>query len=172
MAKATAPIPPGFHSLTPHLSVKGAADYIDFLTKAFGATEMHRAPGPGGKLMHATVRIGDSMLMFADHFPEFAPPIAEGHWPIVLTLYVPDADASFEKAVAAGCTVTFPLADQFWGDRYGQVKDPFGFTWAIATQKEELTPAETQERQAKPCWPRSVGAISRPRHRESWARSR
>jgi uncharacterized glyoxalase superfamily protein PhnB len=88
--------------------------------------------------------------MFADHFPEFgSPPIAEGHWPVVLTLNVPDADASFAKAVAAGCTVTFPLADQFWGDRYGQVKDPFGFTWAIATHIEDLTPAEMQERQAK-----------------------
>jgi uncharacterized glyoxalase superfamily protein PhnB len=100
--------------------------------------------------MHVLVRIGDSMLMFADHFPEFgSPPIAEGHWPIVLNLYVPDADASFEKAVAAGCEVKFPLADQFWGDRYGHVKDPFGFTWAISTHKEDLTPAEIQERQAK-----------------------
>ena len=84
MAKATSPIPPGFHSLTAHLSVNGAAKYIDFLTKAFGAAEVSRSPGPGGKLMHATVKIGDSMLMFADHFPEFgSPPIAEGHWPIV-----------------------------------------------------------------------------------------
>ncbi len=132
MAKAATPIPPGFHTLTPHLSVNGAAKYIDFLTKAFGATEISRAPGPGGKLMHATVKIGDSMLMFADHFPEFgSPPTAEGNWPVVLSLYVPNADASFEKAVAAGCKVVFPLADQFWGDRYGHVKDPFGFTWAI-----------------------------------------
>ena len=150
MAKAATPIPPGFHTLTPHLSVNGAAKYIDFLTKAFGATEISRAPGPGGKLMHATVKIGDSMLMFADYFPEFgSPPIAEGHWPIVLSLYVPNADASFEKAVAAGCTVTFPLADQFWGDRYGHVKDPFGFTWAIATHMEDPTPQEIQERQKK-----------------------
>jgi PhnB protein len=150
MAKATTPIPPGFHTLTPHLSVNGAARYIDFLTKAFGATEVHRAPGPGGKLMHALVKIGDSMLMFADFFPEMGcPPIAEGNWPVVLSLYVPDADASFEKAVAAGCTAALPLSDQFWGDRYGQVKDPFGFTWAIATHKEDLTPAEMEERQAK-----------------------
>ena len=90
MAKATSPIPPGFHSLTPHLSVDGAAKYIDFLVMAFGATEIHRAPGPGGKLMHALVKIGDSMLMFADLFPEMgSPPIAQGHWPIVLNLYVP-----------------------------------------------------------------------------------
>ena len=100
--------------------------------------------------MHAQVRIGDSILMFADRFPEMgSPPIAEVNWPIVLNVYVPDADASFQKAVAAGCTVTFPLADQFWGDRYGQVKDPFGFTWAIATHKEDLTPEEIQQRQAK-----------------------
>src|SRR5260370_2520150 len=104
MAKATTPIPPGFHTLTPHLSVDGAAKYIDFLTKAFGATELHRAPGPGGKLMHATVRIGDSMLMFADYFPEFGcPPIAEGNWPVVLSLYVPDADASSAQQAPAVC---------------------------------------------------------------------
>ena len=150
MAKATTPIPPGFHTLTPHLTVNGAAKYIDFLKKAFGGTEMHRSAGSGDKLMHATVRIGDSMLMFADPFPEFgAPPVAEGHWPMVLHLSVLDAGAIFEKAVAAGCTVAFPLADQFWGALYGQVKDPFGFTWAISTEKEELTPEEMLERQAK-----------------------
>jgi len=118
MAKAKNPIPPGFHTLTAHLAVNGAAKYIDFLTKAFGATEVNRAPGPGGKLMHALVKIGDSLLMFADIFPEFgSPPIALGHWPIVLTLYVPDADAAFKRAVDAGCTVSMPLSDQFWGDR-------------------------------------------------------
>ncbi len=150
MAKTANPIPPDFHTLTPHLSVVGAAQYIDFLKKAFDATELRRSPGPGGKLMHATVKIGDSVLMLADHFPEFgSPPIAQGYWPVVLSLYVPDADAAFEKAVAAGCEVTFPLADQFWGDRYGQVKDPFGFTWAIATHKEELTPEEMRARAPK-----------------------
>jgi len=150
MAKSPTPTPPGFHTLTPHLIVKGAAKYIDFLKTAFGATEIHRAPGPGGKLMHVLVQIGDSMMMFADHFPEMGgSAIAEGWWPVVLSLYVPDADASFAKAIAAGCTVKFPLADQFWGDRYGQVQDPFGFTWAIATHKEDLTPAEIEERQTK-----------------------
>lgn len=152
MAKSKNPIPLGFHTLTTHLAVNGAAKYIDFLQQAFGATEVSRAPGPGGKLMHVTVKIGDSMLMFADHFPEFgSPPIAEGNWPIVLSLYVTDADQSFEKAVAAGCQVTFPLADQFWGDRYGHVKDPFGFTWAIATHTEDLTPEEVRQRQPKAC---------------------
>ena len=150
MAKTVDPIPAGFHTLTPHLSVNGAAKYIDFLTKAFGATEMYRAPGPGGKIMHATVKVGDSLLMLADYFPEFGcPPIAEGYWPFVLNLYVPDADAAWAKAVAAGCQVTFPLGDQFWGDRYGQVKDPFGFTWAISTHKEDVSPEDLKARQAK-----------------------
>ena len=150
MAKSKTPIPPGFHTLSPHLSVNGAAKYIDFLTKAFGAVEVSRAPGPGGKLMHASVRIGDSMLMFSDHFPEFGgPPVVEGNLPLVLHLYVPDADTAWAQALAAGCTVAYPLADQFWGSRYGQVLDPFGFKWAIATHTEDLTPAEMQERQAK-----------------------
>src|SRR5262249_751489 len=104
MAKAANPIPPGFHTLTPHLSVEGAAKYIKFLQKALGAPLASQAPGPGGKLMHAQVRIGDSMLMFADRFPEFgSPPIAEGNWPVVLHVYVPDADAAFQKAIDAGC---------------------------------------------------------------------
>lgn len=147
--KTVKPIPEGFHSITPHLTVKGAADYIDFLKRAFDAVELDRSPGQGGKLMHALVRVGDSMLMFADPFPEMGqPPIAEGHWPLVLHLCVTDADKTFAQAVAAGCQVKMPLADMFWGDRYGHVKDPFGFTWAIATRKEDLTPQQTQERAA------------------------
>jgi uncharacterized glyoxalase superfamily protein PhnB len=148
MAKTVNPIPPGFHSLTPHLSVKGAAKFMDFLKQAFGAVELSRAPAPDGRLMHVLARMGDSMLMFADDFPEMCDsPIAEGRWPVVLSLYVTDADAAFAKALAAGCQVSVPLTDQFWGDRYGHVKDPFGFTWAIATHKEDLTPAEMMERQ-------------------------
>ena len=150
MAKATDPIPRGFHTLTPHLTVKGAADYIDFLKRAFGAEEISRSPGPGGKLMHADVRIGDSHLMLNDHFPEFgSPQYPESPWPVVLNLYVPDADATWAQALAAGCKERFPLQDQFWGDRYGQVTDPFGFAWAIVTHKEDLTPEELAERQAK-----------------------
>jgi len=150
MAKTTNPIPEGFRTLTPHLVVNGAASYIDFLKRAFNAVEISRSPGPGGKLMHANVRIGDSVLMFHDPFPEFgSPPIAEGHWPLMLHLYVTDSYAAFDKAVAAGCEVTMPLKDQFWGDRYGQVKDPFGFTWAIATHIEDPTPEEIREREAK-----------------------
>lgn len=147
MPKPANPIPPGFHTITPHLNVKGAAAYIEFLQRAFGGVEIARSPGPAGKLMHAEVRIGDSILMFADHFPEFgAPPYVEGNYPIHFHVYVQDVDAIWEKAVAAGCTVTMPLADQFWGDRYGAVRDPFGFTWALATRKEELTVEEREAR--------------------------
>jgi len=150
MAKPANPIPAGFHTVTPHLNVNGAAKYIDFLQRAFGAVEIARSPGPGGKLMHAQMRIGDSNLMLADHFPEFgAPAYVEGNYPFHFHVYVPDVDAIWEKAIAAGCTVIMPLADQFWGDRYGHVRDPFGFTWSLATRKEELTPEEMQERQKK-----------------------
>jgi PhnB protein len=151
MAKTSNPIPPGFHTVTPHICVKGAAEYIEFLKKAFQAVEMSRSPGPGGKLMHAQVKIGDSILMFADDFSEefHMPPLAQGRLPLHLHLYVPDADAVFNRAVAAGATVTMPLGDQFWGDRYGQLLDPFGINWAIGTHMEDLTPQEIQERQAK-----------------------
>lgn len=150
MATKVDPIPQGFHTLTPHLTVNGAAKYIDFLKSAFDAEEIARMPSPDGRLMHAEVRIGDSMLMFSDDYPEFGmPPVAAGRWPVTLHLYVPDADAAFAKAVSAGCQITMPLADQFWGDRYGHVSDPFGFTWAIATHKEEPTPEEMMERAAK-----------------------
>jgi len=151
MSKPANPIPPGFHSLTTHLCVNGAAAYIDFLKRAFNAVEVSRSPGPGGKLMHAQMRIGDSLLMFADDFgDQFGmPPLAQGRMPFHLHLYVPDADATWNQAVAAGCEVTMPIGDQFWGDRYGHVRDPFGIDWAIATRKEELTPEEMQARAAK-----------------------
>ena len=151
MAKSTNPIPPGFHSLTPHLAINGAAKYIDFLKSAFDAVEISRSPGPGGKLMHAQVRIGDSILMFADDFGSEMglPPLAQGRLPFHLNLYVPDADATWAKALAAGCEVTMPIGNQFWGDRYGHVRDPFGMSWAISTRIEDVTPAEMQERAAK-----------------------
>jgi PhnB protein len=151
MSTSVNPIPPGFHSVTLHLNVDGAAAYIDFLKNAFGAVEISRSPGPGGKLMHATVQVGDSMLMLNDDFStDFGmPPVVRGNLPLHINLYVPDADATFAQAVAAGCQVTMPLADQFWGDRYGHVRDPFGFGWAIATRKENPTPEEMQERQSK-----------------------
>ena len=148
---AASPVPPGFHTVTPHLNVKGAAQFIEFLKAAFGAVELNRAPGPGGKIMHAQLQIGDSMLMVADDFgAEFGlPPMAEGRLPLVMHLYVPDADAAWARALGAGCEVAYPIADQFWGDRYGQVKDPFGIVWGIGSKKEELTPDEAAERQSK-----------------------
>jgi PhnB protein len=142
--------PDRFHTVTPHLSVDGADKYIEFLTTVFGAIELSRSPAPGGKLMHAEVMIGDSVVMLNDEFPEFgAPPTVKGLLPVTLHLYVEAPDALFEKAAAAGCQITMPLADQFWGDRYGQFNDPFGFRWAIAARKEELTPAQLKERSAK-----------------------
>ncbi len=156
MAKAKQPVPAGFHTLTPHIIVNGAARYIDFLKKAFGAQEVGRMEGPDGKVMHADVTIGDSHLMLNDHFPEFGtPPVAEGFWPMVLHVYVPDADKTFAQAQAAGCEVTMPLADQFWGDRYGQLKDPFGFRWAVATHIEDVAREEMQQR---------MQAMSRQQH--------
>ena len=149
MPKSNNPIPPGFHTLTPHLTVNGAANYIDFLKKAFNAVEVSRSPGPGGKLMHAHVRIGDSDFMLNDYFPEFGVTFAEGNFPITFHTYVANVDEVFAQAVAAGAKVTMPLADQFWGDRYGHLKDPFGFNWAIATHIEDPTPEEIREREAK-----------------------
>jgi len=151
MAKATSPIPAGFHSLTPHLVVSDAAKYIAFLKSAFGAEEISQSPGPNNKLMHVEMRIGDSHIIFNDDFTaEFGmPPIAQGRHPIHMHLYVPDVDSTWASALSAGCEVVFPLADQFWGDRYGHVRDPFGIVWGIATRMEDLTVAEQQERAAK-----------------------
>jgi PhnB protein len=150
MAKAKNPIPEGFHTLTCHRTVNGAADYIDFLKRAFNAVEETRVQGPGGKLLHARVRIGDAYLMLNDTFPEFgSPEFGKGPWPSALHVYVADPDAAFAQATGAGCQVVMPLADQFWGDRYGLVTDPFGFNWSIASHIEDLTEAELEERQAK-----------------------
>jgi uncharacterized glyoxalase superfamily protein PhnB len=151
MPETTNPIPRGFHTLTPHLAVNGAAAFADFLKRAFGAVEVSRSAGPGGKLIHVQMLIGDSPIMFNDDFAEefHLPPLAQGRLPLFLHLYVSDADAVGKQAVAAGCEVAMPLADQFWGDRYGHLKDPFGFHWAVATHKEDVTPEEMRERQAK-----------------------
>ena len=152
MPKTTVkPIPDGMHSLTPHLVCAGAADAISFYAKAFGAVEQMRVPGPDGKLMHACVRIGDSQLFLVDEFPEWGAigPKSLKNSPVTIHLQVDDADAAFEQAVAAGCTVTMPLDDAFWGDRYGQVKDPFGHSWSIATHMRDLSPEEIQEAMKK-----------------------
>ena len=150
MAQTRGYLPQGFTNVTLHLTVKGAAHYIGFLRRAFNAEEVDRSPMPDGRLMHATVRIGDSHIMLNDHFPEMgAKPIAEGEWPLRINLYVADADAQWKQALESGCTVEFPIQDQFWGDRYGQVRDPNGFVRGIATRKEHLTPEELQARARK-----------------------
>ena len=137
-------IPDGMHSLTPHLVCRGAAAAIDFYGRAFGAIEQFRLPGPDGRLIHACVRIGDSRLFLVDEMPEhgaLGPQALKGS-PVTIHLQVQDADATFARAVAAGATVTMPLADMFWGDRYGQLTDPFGHRWSIATHVRDLSPEQ------------------------------
>ena len=149
MSKASSYLPPGFHGLTVHLTVNGAAAYIDFLKLAFDAVELTRSPGPGGRLLNASVRIADSVMMLNDIFPEFGGEAYRSGRAVRLTLYVPDADATWAKALAAGCKVSAPLRDQFWGDRYGEAEDPFGYVWAIATHLEDLTADEIESRRKK-----------------------
>ncbi|SPE55512.1 conserved hypothetical protein [Verrucomicrobia bacterium] len=134
-------IPDGYTTLTPHLIVKDAAKAIEFYKKAFGAKEHSKHLAPDGKaVIHAALKIGNSMLMMADEFPPMClSPKARGGTSTVLHLYVENADAFFERAVQAGCVVKMPISDQFWGDRYGQVEDPFGHQWSIATHKQDLT---------------------------------
>src|SRR5262249_15682978 len=129
-------VPPGFDTLTVHLTVSGAVEYIEFLKMAFDAVELARSPSPDGRLLSASVRIADSVMMRNDVFPEFGGEAYRSGRAIRLTRYVPDADAAWTKALAAGCKVLSPIRDQFWGDRYGEVEDPFGFVWAIATHLE------------------------------------
>ncbi len=137
----TKPIPDGFHTITPHLIVSDAAKAIEFYKKAFGAQEHERFMAPDGKgVMHAQLEIGNSMLMLGNEFPPHClSPKSRGGTSVTLSLYVENADASFDRAVKAGCTVKMPMMDQFWGDRYGQVEDPFGHQWSIATHKQDLT---------------------------------
>src|SRR5262245_61019937 len=147
MAKVK-PIPDGFHTVTPYLTVKDAAKAIDFYKRAFGAEEIDRHPAPGGKkIMHATIKIGDSMVMLADEFPEygsFAPKDASQSCG-GLHLYVQDADKVFNQAVKAGAKVEMPIADMFWGDRYGKLADPFGLKWSVGTHIKDVTPAEMEQ---------------------------
>jgi len=148
MAKAARPIPEGLHNVTPHLAIKGAAEAIDFYRRAFGAEERFRSSSPDGKIMHADLKIGDSVVFLADEFPSsgLKAPKSLGGTAVLLNIYVADADALFARAVKAGAKPTMPPADMFWGDRYSQVEDPFGHAWAIATHKEDLTPEEMNKR--------------------------
>lgn len=140
-------IPDGMHTVTPHLIIEGAAKALDFYKAAFGAEELSRLPGPDGRLMHASFRIGTSVLFAADAFPEWGsngPQHFKGT-PVTIHLYVEDCDAAFARAIAAGCAVKMPPADMFWGDRYGVLTDPFGHAWSIATHTRDLTPAQIEE---------------------------
>ena len=138
----------GDHTITAHLSVREAAKAIEFYQKAFGAKVLFVHKMPNGKVMHASLQIGDSRLMLADEFPGMGTPAPQtlGGSPVVLNLYVEDVDRLFNQAVAAGAKVTMPLANQFWGDRYGQIVDPFGHSWALGSHVEDVAPEEMERR--------------------------
>lgn len=145
------PIPDGYHTVTPHLAIRGAAQAIAFYAKAFGAEESYRLPAPDGTVAHAEIRIGDSVVMLGEESPAMgatAPPTLGGS-AVSLLLYVADVDAACTRATTAGCTVEFPPTDMFWGDRYAKLRDPFGHKWAIATHKEDVAPDEMVRRFAK-----------------------
>lgn len=146
-------IPEGMHTVTPHLVCAGAADAIGFYKKAFNATEVSRVPGPQGKLMHAMIRIGDSSVMLVDEFPEMGAlgPKALNGSPVTTHLYVEDVDAVFARAVDAGAKVILPLADMFWGDRYGKLEDPFGHHWSVATHVRDVSPEEMLQASQNMC---------------------
>jgi PhnB protein len=141
-------IPEGYNSLTPYLFVKGAAEALEFYKKAFGATETMRMPGPGGRIMHAEVKIGNSILMLSDENPERGAlsPATVGRSTGSIMLYTDDVDATFKRAVDNGAKSNQSPTDMFWGDRMGNLTDPFGHQWAIATHKEDVSPEEMQRR--------------------------
>jgi PhnB protein len=141
-------IPEGYHSLTPYIEIEDAAEAIEFYKRAFGARERGRMDAPGGKIGHAELEIGDSLLMVADPFPQSTISTAKdlGRTTVNLFLYVEDADAVVQQAVNAGATVTRPVENKFWGDRFGIVTDPYGHTWSIGTHVEDVSPQEMEER--------------------------
>jgi PhnB protein len=149
MAKVK-PIPGGYHNVTPYLVVDGAAKAIDFYKKVFGATEKMRMPGPGGKVGHAELTLGDSMIMLADEHPDMGhrAPHAYGGSAVSLLVYVPDVDATVKTAIAAGAKVVRPVENQFYGDRMGAIEDPFGHQWSVATHVEDVQPEEMAKRAA------------------------
>ncbi|HEY1677568.1 MAG TPA: VOC family protein [Candidatus Sulfotelmatobacter sp.] len=141
------PVPEGYHTLTPFLTVRDAERAIEFYKNAFGAESRGIMKGPDGKVMHAELKIGDSIIMMSDEFPDFGSVSPEklGGSPMGLHIYVPDVDASFDRAVKAGAQVEMPVMDQFWGDRYGRLKDPFGHKWSIATHTKDLSMDEMKK---------------------------
>lgn len=153
--KKVDPIPQGFHTVTTHIVVNDARKTIDFCKRAFGAEEVGVMDDPtgSGKVMHAMIRIGDSFVMLGEECLEWGVLSAKslGNSPVTIHLYVKDADTVFNNAVNAGATVTMPITNAFWGDRYGKVVDPFGHHWSIATHLEDLSPAEMQKRAVAAC---------------------
>jgi PhnB protein len=145
---AVKPIPEGYSTITPYLAVENAKEAIEFYKRAFGAKERGRMLGPDGKIAHAEIEVGDSLIMLSDPFPQAStkPPKELGGISGSLFVYSEDVDAAVQKAVDAGATVTMPVEDMFWGDRFGSIQDPFGHQWSIATHKEDLTPEEIAER--------------------------
>jgi PhnB protein len=141
-------VPEGIHNITVHLSVREATKAVAFYQKAFGAQLLDLHKTPDGRVMHATLKFGDSRVMLADEFPGMGTPAPQtlGGTPVVINYYVEDVDALYKQAVDAGAKVTMPLADQFWGDRYGQVVDPFGHTWALGSHVEDVAPEEMERR--------------------------
>lgn len=156
------PIPEGHPTLTPHLIIKDAARAIDFYKKAFGAEEVMRMPMPDGRLMHASLKFGNSMLFLCDEFPEHgcggASPQTLKNSHATMHIYVEDVDKAYQRAVDAGATAQMPPQDMFWGDRYGTLIDPFGQPWSLATHKEELSPEEMKKRMQNACAPAQAAA--------------
>ena len=145
---ATKPIPDGYHTVTPYLIVNGAPEAIEFYKRAFGATELLRLADPQGRIGHAEIRIGDSVIMMADEHPEmgYRGPRSMGGSSVSIMLYVDDVDTIFDRALSAGATVQRPIANQFYGDRSGKLEDPFGHVWTVATHVEDVPPEEMRRR--------------------------
>lgn len=139
-------IPPGYHSVTPYLVVRDGARAIDFYKQSFGATEIARMGTPDGKIAHAELKIGDSMIMLSDEMMGNRSPESLGGSPVSIFLYIENVDSVFNQAVKAGAKSDMPPADMFWGDRYGKLTDPFGHVWGLATHIEDVAPAEMEKR--------------------------
>jgi PhnB protein len=151
-------IPDGYHTLTPFMTVRDGARAIEFYKQAFGAVEKGVMKGPDGKVMHAELRIGDSLFMLADEFPEYGAlsPLSTGGSGMGLHIYVEDVDSAFDRAVKAGAKTEMPVTDMFWGDRYGKLADPFGHKWSIATHKRDMSREEMDEEMKKMAMPQSA----------------
>jgi PhnB protein len=150
MSPSVKPIPDGYPQVSPYLVVDGASEAIDFYKQVFGASERMRMDAPGGKIGHAELGLGDSVIMLADEFPDmgFRGPKAVGGTPVTVSVYVEDVDATFDRAVQAGAKGLRPVEDQFYGDRSGQFEDPFGHRWSVATHVEDVPPDEMAKRAA------------------------